>query len=248
MPFAFQFMNPAGGLGYHAKALIYGPLLWKDFRREIRAWLSRWNPPERKLLIIGQSGGYMLSRKFLGRFVEVTAVDPDPLAAWIFKKRFQKVGPLPSTKRDDFFVRTGSSTIPLQRFFSQHPDSAILFSNFLGQIPFLIRDEQERENLIGFWQVNLLKLLRGRSWASFHDRYSGSMRPADSAPLRSNRQLHAEELIGRFYEAGKGGQWIDHQTGGYFPEQTTYDYFLWRLAPRAFHIIEGVHFSSSQLF
>jgi len=233
-------MNPAGGLLYHAKALMYGRVLWQPFTRDVRAWLSRWSPPAKKLIVIGQSGGYILPREFVSRFDVVTAVDPDPLAAWIFRKRFHAVCSGITTQENDFFVSAGCSTGLFGRFLDDNPDAAILFSNFLGQMSFLVHDEKQRERLIGFWQENLLGLLQGRAWASFHDRYSGRIQTSRQAPLRSNRQLHGVELLGCFHETCKGGQWLDHQTGGFFPEQAAYDYFVWQLAPRAFHIIEGV--------
>lgn len=234
-------INPAGGLRYHLRAAIYGPVLWRGFRESIGSWLERWNPPEQSLIIIGQSGGYILSKTFLRRFRNIIAVDPDPLAALIFTARFRRTCRRITTITEDFFVSPGCSAEPLQQFLVEHNRAAVLLSNFLGQLLFLTSHEEERSRLILFWQTHLLRLLFGRSWASFHDRYSGKQRPTQWKALQTDKQASAEMLIGYFYGQNAGGTFIDHETSGYFPVMPFYEYYVWELTtPRAFHLIEAV--------
>jgi len=233
-------VNPAGGLVYHVRAAIYGRLFWKKFKQELAAWLQQWQPTEQKLIIVGQSGGYMLDAQFLAQFKEIIAIDPDPLAAWIFKRRFGQLDSVMQTRSEDFFIEPGCDTTAFRSFLDSHTDAAVLFSNVLGQLPFLISDDTQRDSMMRFWHDRLNKMLEGRSWASFHDRYSSTRKPRRSSLLQVDRQLRDEELIWHFYGRDASGTWYDHQTQQFFEKNTHYTYFLWQITPRAFHIIEGV--------
>jgi hypothetical protein len=237
-----QFLNPAGGLFYHAKAVLYAATLWPPFRQNIREWLQRWKPPEKKIVIIGASGGYTLNEDFLGNFVEIIAVDPDPVAALVFKRRFATRTSILQWDAKDYFVQSGCTADPFRKFLDCNSDAAVLFANFLGQMPFLINDEKKREAIIRFWQTNLLPALHGRSWASFHDRYSSSRIPVQQGHAFSICRLSGDALIKRYYGEAARGKWVDHRTEGLFHGQHNYDYFLWQLTPRAFHIIEALFY------
>lgn len=240
---SFVLLNPTGGLMYHVKALLFSHTRWKPFKEKIGDWLHRWNPPEKKLIIIGASGGYVLPGEFLTCFSEIIAVDPDPLAEMIFKKRFTSDTYQVQWIKTDFFIKPAFSKEIFQDFLSLHQDAAVLFSNFLGQMPFLIDDEGDREGLLCFWRKNLLPVLKGRSWASFHDRYSSRKRPVLHESFGVSCKLSGDALIKRFYGEDAFGKWVDHQTDGFFVDKKVCDYFVWELTPRAFHIIEGVKYT-----
>ncbi|MEI6126148.1 MAG: hypothetical protein WCQ99_06285 [Pseudomonadota bacterium] len=241
-----MFFNPAGGVLYHFRAALYARSRWQPFRRAVGEWLHRWDPPEKKLILIGASGGYALDSAFLGRFDKIIAVDPDPVSKWIFQKRFPSVTTLLRWITTDFFITAEHSAERLHAFLSHHPDAAILISNFLGQLPFLIHDLNTREKLILFWQNTLYTLLHGRSWASFHDRYSSSKAPNAPRHFCTAHQCTGEELVRRFYGRDCSGEWRDHSTELFFSAQSLYDYFLWQLTPKSFHIIEGVYATSAR--
>lgn len=236
-----MIVNPAGGLRYHFRAALYTQSLWQPFRKAIGEWLRSWNPPEKKLILIGASGGYSLNSDFLGRFDKIIAVDPDPLAGLIFRNRFALSKSRVQWIKADFFITAGHSAESLHAFLSQHPDAAILFSNFLGQLPFLTAGLNKEEELIHFWQDALPGLLQGRARASFHDRYSSKKAPRSQRNFSADHQLEGEELIAQFYGNDLRGEWRDHSTQGFFSAQSSYDYFLWPLTPKSFHIIEGVY-------
>ncbi|MCX8043893.1 MAG: hypothetical protein N3B18_07195 [Desulfobacterota bacterium] len=234
-------INPAGGLRYHLRAMLYSPVLWRGFRKNIGAWLERWNPPEHRLIIIGQSGGYILNKTFLSRFQHIIAVDPDLLAALIFAARFRRTCQHITIVTEDFFITPEYSVAPLQDFLAKYGAAAVLLSNFLGQIPFLITDDERRRQLILFWHTHLVHLLAGRNWASFHDRYSSNQRPTQWRTLQTECRCSAETLIRYFYGKNAGGTFIDHETEGYFPNILFYEYSVWQLTPRNYHLIEAVY-------
>lgn len=241
-----MFLNPAGGLSYHLKALLYSGKRWKPFREAVSVWLRQWNPPEKKLIIIGASGGYILDPDFLRRFESIIAVDPDPVAEWIFRGRFASCRALLQWDSRDFFIKPGCTADLFRGFLSDSGSAAVLFSNFLGQIPFLIRSEKKREEILSFWQKSLLSVLDGRSWASFHDRYSCRRQPLGKDHVTSPEKLSGDALIRKYYGADASGEWVDHQTEGLFTGQNRYDYFVWQLTVNSFHITEGVFYTEKE--
>jgi hypothetical protein len=232
--------SPAGGIIYHIRAMLYLHRLWKPFGDAIAAWLNQWQPPEKDIIIIGAGGGYFLTPDFLQRFGSILAVDPDPLSGLIFLRRFSAFKHSIIRDRTDYFLSGDTPGHSLPDLLNKRPEAAVLFSNFLGQIPFLIDDEKERMRTIIRLHHHLLPSLQGRSWCSYHDRYSGKGNGKEIARLSSDHQMTGEELIRSLCD-NPGDDWTDHLTEDFFPGNTRYDYFLWRLTPQASHIIEGVY-------
>lgn len=81
-------LSPSGGLTYHLRALRWRRRLWTPFRAQVAAWLAAWQPPCSELLLLGPSAGYTLDPAFLSRFAAIHAVEPDPLAHWLLRRRF----------------------------------------------------------------------------------------------------------------------------------------------------------------
>jgi len=230
--------NPTGGLIYHCRAARFARTLWMPFRTALGTWLQNWTPPERKLIVIGAGGGYMLPSAFLSRFDAVLAVDIDPIARLIFRRRFRFLGKSMQCNGSDYFRFPGTSAASFGDLLAGEPEAAVLFSNIWGQVGFLAGNESERDAMFLFWEQELPRLLAGRSWASYHDRYSGTDTAAADRPFVSDRRLAGEELIRRFC-SDTGGVWNDHLTGRLFPGAAPYAYFLWRLTPRSVHVVEG---------
>jgi len=188
----------------------------------------------------------VLAPDFLSRFEKIIAVDPDPLAELIFKRRFAPIKASLQWDSRDYFIKPGCSANLFCGFLSSSGGAAVLFSNFLGQMPFLMSSEKQRAEILSFWQKNLLTVLAGRSWASFHDRYSCRKRPVRQEHFTSPEKLCGDALIKRYYGADARGTWVDHQTEALLGGQGNYDYFLWELTARAFHIIEGVYYNEQK--
>ena len=207
--------NPTGGLIYHWRAFRFAENIWKPFRSALETWLLNWSPRETKLIVIGAGGGYMLPSAFLGRFDAVLAVDIDPVARLIFSSRFRFPGKSVQCDGRDYFRFPGTSAAPFRDLLAGEPEAAVLFSNIWGQIGFLAESEAERDVMFRFWENELPRLLAGRSWASYHDRYSGTDAAEENHPFVSDRKLDGEELIRRFC-SNTGGVWNDHLTGRLF--------------------------------
>lgn len=233
-----NLINSTGGLFYHARAWRYRQTLWTPFTECIATWLPKWQPKSSRLVIVGPSGGYTLPLTWFKRFDSISAVEPDPMARFIFGKRLsQKV----NWDKTDYFSRTPQGFLEerIGQFLETYSNHAILFSNFLGQIKFLGGDDDEP----GWRRIKALinQGIRGREFASYHDRFSSEIAPnlEPAATRVSESNLPESEIVKRFY-TGQRGELIDHLTGDLFqglPRQ----YFSWAIDPSHYHLIEGVY-------
>lgn len=82
-----HLLDPSGGLVYHLRAARHRHGLWAPFHASVAGWLADWQPRRRELLIVGPSAGYALPDGFFTRFAQVTALEPDPLARWLLRRR-----------------------------------------------------------------------------------------------------------------------------------------------------------------
>lgn len=168
-------VNPAGGLYYHVRAWRYSRRLWEPFRASVARWLAEWSPPERVLLLVGPSGGYTLPMEWItGRFDRVVAVEPDPLARWIFERKFrqtadaqgQQVGVPGLEWRNEDLLSSHILNAFLGR--GSGEGMAVLYSNILGQMGILGREFEEAKRIVSVLAAS------GCSWATYHDRFSSS--------------------------------------------------------------------------
>lgn len=216
------WVNPAGGLTYHWRAMR-GQHLWRDYRGQIGQFLRDWNPPQTKLLLVGPSAGYSLPRTWLGSFPSLVGLEVDPLAKRLFASRHH-VHPhwLATPWTPDL--------AGIEAALRQYEDAAVLFCNFLGQLPALYPDLNLEAT-----HKRLRELLRGRSWASYHDRLSGqAVLPFVSAHYSiapPNAELASDfELT---------GTWMDHETHT-FSAGLPVEVFPWQLTQETCHLIEAV--------
>jgi hypothetical protein len=231
--------SPAGGIRYHLRALRHRERSWRPFRAALETWLSEWHPKASKLAIIGPSGGYCLPLAPLSRFERLIVFEPDPIARWVLRRR---LGPrsVQFVAHDVWIeplLRGGSLPVPLLQ-----DDTALLFTNFIGQLPFLVPPEQWNV-WRATWCRQLWPLLARVPWASFHDRVSGSVAPRVSGRVIS-AQRFSDEQVRELYEPSPQGQIIellDHSSHELLPEGRSYEYFHWPLTANAHHLIEAVH-------
>lgn len=233
--------NPAGGLRYHLRALQYRNTLWQDFILPLNHWLADWKPPEKKLIIFGSSGGYCLSSDFLSRFSEILVLEPDPIAWQIFKFRFRKSAKLFWNTKDFISpVNNEFHSAMLKDFIDNHQGSAVFFTNLLGQLSQL-HTEATDDPSFSKWKSELPGSLNNHSWASFHDRVSGTIPPdcrIQNRPVSGNA-FSNDELVQMFYSGNYTRiDLVDHCTSDLFP-QTPKIYFKWELIPGYYHLIEG---------
>ncbi|HKU42282.1 MAG TPA: hypothetical protein VJR89_29190 [Polyangiales bacterium] len=231
--------NPAGGLRYHLRARRHAPELWATFRSQLDAFFQAWRPPARSLAVVGPSGGYCLPLSLLARFDRLVFFEPDPLARLILSRRVRS---LPGTRSvawvsDDVWIQ------PLLRggvppLVSLTRDTALLFSNFMGQLMFLVPDARWSEFSAAF-RERVWPTLERVPWASFHDRLSGPIAPSIVENDCRGRRLDDSQVLA-WYGAHDSGELLDHNSAEVVPPGSRYGYFHWPLLPDQHHLIEAV--------
>lgn len=249
------WLNPAGGLRYHLRGFRYAETLWQPFRWHLAEWLYGWEPPEKQLIVVGSSGGWCVQPLFFERFAEVTCLEPDPTAHWIFRRRLDKA-PLDNRPRlrfeaDDHLLADPSKFV---RLLEAQPNAAVLFTNIVGQLRVLLGAENGDEPAFVRVREAIQSVLPSRSFASFHDRVSGLIEPAIDGVSHAESRLSDAELLEHFYPVYEGAaatsgepaidhsgkrELLDHLTQGFFPAERPHSYFSWPLMPGTFHLIEA---------
>jgi hypothetical protein len=237
-----SLFTPSGGLVYHARALRFRDGLWAPFRDVLAAWLAQHLAVTEELILVGPSGGHCLPLAHLSRFGRLLVLEPDPLARRILALRLPR-SRLEVEHRDLLLQPLLSGGSGLDTVLRQRPRASVLFCNLLGQLHFGLSDDAQvhfRAEL----RRRIVPLLEGRSWASFHDRWSldRSSRDEPTPTARSfERQPNDDELgVAWFGPAGAPVTVLDHGTSGLFPEVWPRSYFSWQITPQALHVVEAV--------
>lgn len=248
-------VNASGGIGYHLAALRFASHLWQPFRDDLARELRRRipDPARTDLVLIGPSGGYCFDPRFLAEFRSITAVDMDPLAGAIFRKRLIEGGGAEAASRlrfvrQDFLRNLEAESWNLVNWLATlgaPAGAVVLFSNLLGQLGLLHGGSRMAE--IGDGLATALRA--NLPWISFHDRFSVKMTSPLRSPLefasRPTSRALADAWTAKGFAPGKGvgvieehdiGTWIGAARGGFV-------YLPWRLDSRRVQLIEicGAH-------
>jgi hypothetical protein len=259
-----MILSASGGLVYHARAAFtrFESLIrdssedrWAPTRRcvsmHVANWLEELTPET--LIIFGPSAGYLLEPDFFSNLkrpngispLKIVAVDPDPLAAFLFRRRFsassvdwhgrEDLLPFSSPSASGFgdFLRAASRT---------QNKTAVLFLGLLGQVAFhtesATRSTFEARRL-------LMHELANFNWASLHDLESttlerglGTLPPeigpdvlAEAAPTTTAARAEFSTVRLRQLRANPKA-WVDHDTEWLGPPEVV---IPWLLASRRFH-------------
>lgn len=239
--------NPAGGVRYHLRARRHRDREWAPFRAALDAWLADWNPGTRALAIVGPSGGHCLPGSLVPRFEHLICFEPDPTARPIFASRLRSLaraagvpGPHLTWVADDAWIAPvlAGRGVPTELIESE--GAALLFTNFLGQVSFLVPDERWMA-FRAAWRASLWPLLARVPWASFHDRVSGEIVPrlGDDGHVRTPQPLTDDDVVA-LYGDDQHGELLDHRTDDLLPRGDAYAYFDWPIVPGRHHLVEGV--------
>lgn len=231
--------NPAGGIRYHLRARRHRTQLWSDFRRDVEHFFEAWHPAAKTLAIIGPSGGYCLPLPLVARFERILCFEPDPIARFVLSRRLHTV----SGSRTITWVTRDAWIEPILQgrpapIAAGTGDTALLFSNFIGQLTFLV-DEPLWPDFRNRWQAQVWPLLEHMPWASFHDRLSGPIAPTIDPARHSGTRLDDSQLL-QLYASHHAGELLDHLSGELLPAGRRYGYFHWPLIPDQHHLIEAV--------
>jgi hypothetical protein len=244
------WLNPAGGLRYHVRGFRYAKTLWSDFRFSLAEWLYGWQPPERRLILVGPSAGYCFQPFFFERFEEVLCLEPDPVARHLFAYRLARA-PLETRPRLRFEARDlllDDPTAFASRLETEG-EACVLFSNVVGQFRVLLGAKSADDSRLARLRETILPALGARSYASFHDRVSGSLEPVIGGAVVLDGRLDDREIAEHFYPGNDDPEamirddgsapLLDHLTAGFFPPDRPHAYFSWPLMPGTFHLIEA---------
>ncbi len=254
-----RWNNPTGGFGYHLRAFSRRRSLWAPFIRGVTRFLHAWAPREKALLLVGPSGAHCLDLSFLRRFEGIIAVDFDPFAPTVFRWRTRSVlraGVTLAWDSHDYLSPTkrGFELAPFRALLEQHRDAAVLFCNILGQLPLLGEDrdpEQDDsdppEGSYERWLIELTDALKGRSWASFHDRVSGNVKPRAIDEGALVPWASSQEIVERHYPLTDDPNLslIDHRTSALRVDQPR-SRLVWEVSPGVFHLIEAMSFHAPE--
>ena len=227
-----SWFSRSGGIIYHLRAIRYARALWRSHQEQVENFLKAWNPKSRTLILIGPSAAYSLPTEFLKQFEAITAYEPDPVARFLFNQRWSEIDAAPPVHWIPHEFNPGA--ILNGRAEPLFTEGAILFCNVLGQI--------EISDLTAY-RKNLMQILKGREWASYHDGFSGS--GVRFTPLRSQAIKATEQEVRPWTEATNSNARIEinqHQAFELFPadENAKFYYWEWRLSSKRAHLIEGV--------
>ena len=238
--------NPAGGVRYHLRARRHRDREWAPFRAALDTWLADWEPGTASLAVIGPSGGHCFPGSLLTRFERLICFEPDPTARPIFTSRLRALAresgsPVPDIQwvADDAWIAPVLAGRGVPRDSIESQGAALLFTNFLGQVSFLVPDERWMA-FRAAWRASLWPLLERVPWASFHDRVSGEIVPRlDGTCVRSAKPLVDAEIVA-LYGDDQHGELLDHRTADLLPRGASYAYFDWPIVPGRHHLVEGV--------
>jgi hypothetical protein len=239
--------NRAGGLRYHLRARRYSNLLWQPFRLAIGDFVMGFTPAATTLLLVGPSGGYCLPAAFFERFERVVCLEPDPIARLLFRRKLDKAS-LERRPRLEFIAEDHLLLHPerLPRLAASLGDTALLFSNIIGQLRGLLDVDEPTADKLRRVRDGVAQAIEGRAFASFHDRLSGAMRPEVAQPFRAQERMSDDAILSQFYTPPRidrephDTELFDHLTEGFFPRKSPHTYFVWQLLPRRYHLIEGI--------
>lgn len=213
-----HLLAASGGLVWHLAALRYRNTLWRAFRENLEVWLEAWRPSSSRLLLVGPSAGWTLPAALPGRFAEVVALEPDPLARRLLGRRFSGI----RFDRLDLFAPGG-----LDALHGLYSGYALLFCNVLGQLA----PEQRSE----LWCERLRAALQRFDWASWHD-LASSARPPD-------RRDRSPWPAGTSFDSALAGAWSggeievrDHGTLA-LAAREGFETCSWSLRPGQHHLV-----------
>jgi hypothetical protein len=234
----------SGGWAWHLRAWR-AQSRWMDTTQQIARWLAGVAPGSTELLLIGASGGWMMSSAWLQRFRCVRAFDLDRWSAPVFRYRH---GAALAQSRTELVYQQLDALQHLPQLLRSYPRAFVLFDNVLGQLRFVHHSLDAAQAQIH----GITRALRGRDWASVHDAYSGvaSPRPAGlphtgalvtvqtRAQTGATPQFSAAER--RWCaQLGVQGAWLDHLTAGVFSPGTAVRHIAWPFSPGYTHWMQA---------
>ncbi len=219
-----RWNDASGGLGYHWRAWRFRRRLWHGFHLQVAQWLDDWQPPAKTLILVGPSAGYALPAHFVARFAQHVAIEPDPLARWLLRRRFASVSW--QFAQADVFADEHA----LEHLSETYPDSAVLFCNVIGQV-------LDADSLVA-WRNRHAPWFASHHWASWHDVFSSDRAPL-ALPSADEIRLgpEASTSVAKRLWQGQRCRVEDHGSFNLWPQA---QHVAWPLTPAQWHVVAWV--------
>ncbi len=264
-PIALEWLKDAlhaqgtGGLSWHTSAW-FAKKRWEPTQRIIDSLLSKETINHSELLLIGGSGGWMMSSQWLTQFRTIKIIDIDPLAPIFFSLNHGKALKKSGTKWY-FERRDGLRELPL--LINESTKSLIWFDNVLGQQCFKLKDE----DLVVRHLKHIKEILKGRHWGSIHDWLSGPVEvnndllninktslyktstiaftrrqekvlPSQNVLILNDKEIEFDEgTQSLLNQVNAKGEWQDHLSEEVFPTAQTCQLIPWYFKPNYCHLL-----------
>lgn len=218
---------------YHYLAWKYQRKLWRPFVNEVGHWLSRWEQKHLTLILVGPSAGYTLPHDFIYRYERVIVIEKDFLARYLFKRKFNQI-------EIKFIDADLADSLP--RVLSGNPDADLVFCNVLGQVFIDWQKQGWTEKKFVQWKQQLIKLIEGRYWCSYHDLYSLKGKVKFIRDKQSfSESVTINDIIKEFATKFKmkNIEVVDHLTQDLFPKGKR-SVSIWKVSPESNFFIEFI--------
>ena len=239
-----SWLNPAGGLRYHVRALL-GGRPWAPFRVALGGWLAGFEPRVPRGVLVGPSAGYTFPDAFLRRFTALTVLEPDPIAGYLLLRRLRLLGvsALRLESRDLLIAPLLDGSAGLAELLRADPEACLIFWQCAGSDSLPARRGRVRTLQVCFSRAHrpaarrpLLAQLSRPPIGHARAKLQRTL-PHSRAPRRPRGAARAVRPQDR---GGAPEELFDHQSDGFFPANEPHAYFSWQIDARRHHLIEGV--------
>lgn len=233
-----SWWNDTGGLAYHFIAWRQ-KRAWRAFCLQIREFLESHVPNNGNLLLVGPSGGYTLPTQWLSGFQQISAIDPDPLAPFFFRRNHPRLKVTWSRHNYLFDHERQWRTEGLSEIIGDYPNHLLFFTNLVGQLPLLLKQANlQDEDTWKRWQQDWREALARQRWVSIHDLFSSAQAP--NPPLnRDFSGLEKDQLVNCYYGGNQSVTVTDHLTYDLLPTADVFHRYAWPLYSNQIHLVEA---------
>ena len=233
-------LSPSGGVAYHLIAARRHRHLWRPFRAQVRDWIAKWREgfASKDLIVFGPSAGWTLPLELFIEARKLVIIEPDPIARRLLEKKLASLGRrgqiewisdpaiLPWFSKDD---------LAFESFLATYPHADLLFANVLGQVA-LHASASTRARKTESPEHLFLKAVKNRSWASYHDLYSGP----SLARLEKTEWVGAQDFETVAESSFTVGPVTDHETQWLSQTSEKTSLAVWPITEKQTHIIAWV--------
>lgn len=239
--FSAAFFNVSGGFRYHVRALFRSSRDWLPFRTSISDEIFRFikEGKFKSVLWIGPSGGYCVDLNVFNSVERIHILEIDPLARLILRIKFflRRKRNVVISSKNVLCPPSNEKMAELKSLASTF--DLILFSNVLGQLPFIEpMFSKGQDDLFQLFLSNLEVTLLDSNVISFHDLFSAEIAP-ELHWAKSFMGLQRSEIdFRKIYRNKKRLEVVDHEMWGFISNAQHRSFYVWPLSKHRYQWIE----------